>query len=243
MERFLQIISERLPDFGGLDLTPLIYALVLGGLVGLEREWHGRPAGLRTHALVCISATMLILISNRAEAGAIDLGETGRMVFDPNRMGAGIVTGIGFLGAVTVLRSGEMLRGLTTAACIWYVAGLGIVLGNREYALGVAGTALVLFVLLVLNWCTKLFRPVIYRRIILLHRREDAMALTEEMRGLLKGNRIRLLDVFSGHRMEDEEHELVLIVSLKNSLQAPAVTEAAAALEGVTSARWKFIDP
>ena len=115
--------------FGELDYLPLVLAVVLGGAVGLERESHGRPAGLRTHILVCLSATMVILVSRTVAATPLDLEQTTR-VFDPNRMGAGIVTGIGFLGAATVLRSGDVLRGLTTAACIWYVAVLGIVLGE-----------------------------------------------------------------------------------------------------------------
>src|SRR5262245_11506751 len=94
------------------EVLPLVFALLLGGAVGLEREYQGRPAGLRTHILVCLSSTMLILISR--ELGGDPVGGTGRVVFDPNRMGAGIVTGIGFLGASTVLRSGDFLRGLTT---------------------------------------------------------------------------------------------------------------------------------
>ena len=80
--------ASVLPDFASLDVTPLVYALVLGGLIGLEREWSGRAAGLRTHVLVCLSSTMLIMISQRM-GSAVELDPEGRLVFDPNRMGRG----------------------------------------------------------------------------------------------------------------------------------------------------------
>jgi hypothetical protein len=97
-------------------VAPLALAVLLGGAVGFEREWHGRPAGLRTHILVCLSATMLIVVSRIVAAGQVDLGEEGRLVFDPNRMGAGIVTGVGFLGAATVIyrRLSVVVQGLET---------------------------------------------------------------------------------------------------------------------------------
>src|SRR5262245_66534187 len=101
---------------------------------------------------------MLIMIAR--QVGSEDLG--GRTVFDPNRMGAGIVTGIGFLGAATVIRSGDILRGLTTAACIWYVAGLGIVVGTGHYALACVGTAIVLVVLTYMNRVASIIRPHAY---------------------------------------------------------------------------------
>jgi putative Mg2+ transporter-C (MgtC) family protein len=221
------------------DFLPLLFALLLGGAVGLEREYHGRPAGLRTHILVCLSSTMLIMISRRL--GADDHGDAVRTVFDPNRMGAGIVTGIGFLGASTVLRSGDFLRGLTTAACIWFVAGLGIVLGDGEYALGTACTVVVLFVLTVVNNLASVIAPTVYRRLIVHTRVSDLAALAEEIRALLAEERVDVMDVASGHDSENGRQELVLYVSLRNCGQAPRITARVAALEGVQQARWKPI--
>jgi len=231
--------SFPIPDFQSLNLYPLLYALVLGGAIGLEREWHGRPAGLRTHVLVCISATMLIMISQRT--GTVDLAGDGRLVFDPNRMGAGIVTGIGFLGAATVLRSGDLLRGLTTAACIWFVAGLGIVLGNENYALATLATGAVLLVLTLFNQLTGLIRPIIYRRLLVMHSRGDAQSLADEISKVLKSEGCRVLDVASGTDCVSQNHELVFYISLKSGLQSPRVTEAVAAVTGISSARWKLI--
>ena len=230
-----------MPDFTQTNLIPLLYALVLGGAIGLEREWHGRPAGLRTHILVCISSTMLILVSRAFEVAGQEIGEAGRLVFDPNRMGAGIVTGIGFLGAATVLRSGDVLRGLTTAACIWYVAGLGIVLGNEGYALALVGTVIVLIVLTFVNRLTDVIRPLVYRRLIVIYSRPDAEALLAEVRAVLTKENMRILDVSSGHDNSEQKHELVFFLAFKNELQAPRLSERIARIEGVVSARWRLI--
>lgn len=223
------------------NLVPLAYALVLGGLVGLEREWSGRPAGLRTHILVCLCSTMLIMISREVNLTLPTGTGNGNLVVDPNRMGAGIVTGIGFLGAATVLRSGDFLRGLTTAACIWYVAGLGIVLGKGDHVVGVVATAIVLFVLTIGNRMASVIAPLIYRRLIVISSRIDGDALAKEIVALLESERIRVLDIASGHDNGRRHNELVFYVSLKNKFQAPRLTELVARLEGVETARWTLI--
>jgi putative Mg2+ transporter-C (MgtC) family protein len=223
------------------DYVPLLFAVLLGGAVGLEREFHGRPAGLRTHILVCLSSTMLIMIAR--QLGTEELATNGRTVFDPNRMGAGIVTGIGFLGASTVLRSGDFLRGLTTAACIWFVAGLGIVLGDHHYALGTLCTAIVLLVLTLVNRLASVITPTIYRRLIVIARRNEIATLVTEVRGILTSEGIVVIDVASGHDNESGHQELVFLLSLRNQGQAPSVTERVAALAGVRQARWKQIAP
>jgi putative Mg2+ transporter-C (MgtC) family protein len=223
----------------GPELLPLVFALCLGGAVGLEREYHGRPAGLRTHILVCLSSTMLIMIAR--QVGHDDLG--GKTVFDPNRMGAGIVTGIGFLGASTVLRSGDFLRGLTTAACIWFVAGLGIVLGDQRYALGTLCTAIVLLVLTLMNRLASVITPTIYRRLIVVARRGELEPLVAEVRAILARESITVIDVASGHDNESGHQELVFFLSLRNQGQAPRITESVAKLAGVRQARWKPIAP
>jgi len=126
-------------------LFRLVLAVLLGGVVGMEREMHGRPAGFRTHIVVCLGATML-MVGSEYYRGYVDL-ET---VFDPNRMAAGIITGIGFLGAGAIMREENMVRGLTTAGCIWFVAGLGIVIGKGLFPLALWGTLLV-FIMLVFS--------------------------------------------------------------------------------------------
>jgi putative Mg2+ transporter-C (MgtC) family protein len=221
------------------EFLPLVFALLLGGAIGLEREYHGRPAGLRTHILVCLSSTMLILISRHL--GGEEVGGSGRVVFDPNRMGAGIVTGVGFLGASTVLRSGDFLRGLTTAACIWFVAGLGIVLGDHRYALGTLCTGIVLLVLTVVNRLAGAISPTIYRRLIVIAQRSELEPLVAEIRAILAVEAINVMDLASGNDNERGTQELVFFLSLRSSAQAPRVTERVAKLAGVLRARWKPI--
>ncbi len=123
-------------------LFRLVLAVLLGGIVGMEREMHGRPAGFRTHIVVCLGATMMIVGAEYYQNNFHP-----EMVFDPNRMAAGIITGIGFLGAGAIMREENMVRGLTTAGCIWFVAGLGIVIGKGLFPLALWGTLLVILML------------------------------------------------------------------------------------------------
>jgi len=127
---------------GGM-VCPLLLAVLLGGLIGLERELHGHPAGLRTHILVCVGATLMTLVSVHL------VGRRG----DPSRIAAQIVTGIGFLGAGAIIREGATIRGLTTAASVWTTAGIGLAVGAtpRLGELAVIATLIVLFTLWILN--------------------------------------------------------------------------------------------
>lgn len=133
----------------------LLIALVLSGIVGWQREIAQRPAGLRTHMLVCLGATLLTLVS---------VSITGA---DPMRLASGIVTGIGFIGAGTIIRSTPTeVRGLTTAASIWMIAGVGIAVGVGFYWGAVLTTFLAYIVLVVL------------KRVERLHHKEQERLLT-----------------------------------------------------------------
>lgn len=121
----------------------LLGALALGGLVGLERSYHGRPAGFRTHALVCLSTALLMLVTVYEDWWLAQLGSA-RAVIDPTRMAQGIMTGIGFIGAGAIIKEGMTVRGLTTAASIWITASIGILLGIGFYFPAVLATLLTL---------------------------------------------------------------------------------------------------
>jgi len=109
-------------------LLQLLAAVFAGGLIGFERSYHGRPAGFRTHALVCTASSLLMLVTlyqwQWFSPGALE-----RVAVDPTRMAQGIMTGIGFLGAGVIMKEGLSVRGLTTAASIWMTAAIGILLG------------------------------------------------------------------------------------------------------------------
>lgn len=122
-------------------LTRLFAALVLGGLIGLERELHGRPAGFRTHILVCMGAALTMVIGFQIHATA--RGATS----DPTRIAANVVSGIGFLGAGTIMREGANVRGLTTAASLWVSGVIGLAAGAGAYLAAAGTTGLVILAL------------------------------------------------------------------------------------------------
>jgi putative Mg2+ transporter-C (MgtC) family protein len=110
----------------------LVVALLAGAMIGYERSYHGRPAGFRTHTLVCTASSLLMLITVY-EAHWVVRVTTDSVRLDPTRMAQGIMTGIGFLGAGVIVKEGHFVRGLTTAASIWITAALGILAGVGFY--------------------------------------------------------------------------------------------------------------
>ena len=123
-------------------LFKLLLAVLLGGMVGFERELAGKPAGLRTNILICLGAALLMDLSIR-----IGLVEGGARIGDPSRIAAQIVTGVGFLGAGTIMQSQGVVTGLTSAATIWVVAAIGMAIGTGFYVEGLGAGLLVTFVL------------------------------------------------------------------------------------------------
>jgi putative Mg2+ transporter-C (MgtC) family protein len=130
-----------------LDLSiRLIIAAVLGLAIGFEREIHGHPAGLRTHMLVALGSSLFTVLSIRGFAG-----EAPGVDFDPTRIAAQIVSGIGFLGAGAILKDGIVIRGLTTAASLWATSAVGMAAGSGEFLIGAVGTAVILVSLWPIN--------------------------------------------------------------------------------------------
>jgi putative Mg2+ transporter-C (MgtC) family protein len=129
-----------------LTVVRLMFAALAGGLIGLERSYHGRPAGFRTHTLVCIASSLLMLLAifqwELLKDAPIDT-----IRVDPTRMAQGIMTGIGFLGAGVIIKESLTVRGLTTAASIWLTAAIGVVIGMGLYFAALASTVLALGVL------------------------------------------------------------------------------------------------
>ena len=124
----------------------VLLALLLGGLIGMERTLHGRAAGFRTHALVCL-ASALLMIAAVHQGRWMAVNAVGTITTDPTRTAQGIMTGIGFLGAGVIFKEGLTVRGLTTAASIWITAAIGILVGIGLYFVAVLGAATTLVVL------------------------------------------------------------------------------------------------
>lgn len=137
-------------------IVRLVMAMILGGLIGLERERGDRPAGLRTHTLVCVGSALFTLVSifgfgdtSPVHSTVDDMG----VRRDSARIAAQVVSGIGFLGAGTIIRDGISIKGLTTAASLWMVSAIGLAIGSGMYIVSIAGTVIALFILVFLhNW-------------------------------------------------------------------------------------------
>jgi putative Mg2+ transporter-C (MgtC) family protein len=135
-----------------LEITVhLASAWIAGSLIGLERSFHGRPAGFRTHALVCLASSLLMTITlYQSDWLPSIVADTFRA--DPQRMAQGIMTGIGFLGAGVIFKEGLSVRGLTTAASIWITASIGILYGVGFYFPALLGTLATLGTLSAFRW-------------------------------------------------------------------------------------------
>lgn len=125
-------------------LLRLAAAAALGSMVGFERERLLWAAGIRTHMLVCVGSCLIMIVSAYGFAGVLGQEHT---VLDPSRVAAQVVSGIGFLGAGSILARGEIIKGLTTAASIWTVAAIGLAIGGGLYFAGTASTILILIIL------------------------------------------------------------------------------------------------
>ncbi|WP_261800353.1 MgtC/SapB family protein [Paenibacillus sp. PAMC21692] len=155
---------ESVWEISWLDLTiRMVLSALLGGLIGIEREWSNHAAGFRTHILVCLGSTTIMLMSSYGFGQFID--EVNVRV-DPARLAAQVISGIGFLGAGAILRNGDVIKGLTTAASIWTVAAIGLCVGAGFYTGALVCTLMVLISLYVLNkWEKVLLRNRRYQTI------------------------------------------------------------------------------
>lgn len=152
-------LQELLPPLGRILLSAL-----LGGLLGFERDIHGRGAGLRTHLLVSMGACVFMILSTHVESFGVAVAATGfSRVTDPARIAAQVVTGIGFLGAGVIIKEGLSIRGLTTAACLWVAAAIGMASGAGFFVIAVITTAIALFSLTFLRTVENFYRKDVYR--------------------------------------------------------------------------------
>jgi len=146
-------------DLYGEFLVRILLASLLGGLIGLERDIHGRAAGLRTHLLVSLGAAVFTILSGVISNNAATSGFTS----DPARIAAQIVSGIGFLGAGVIIKEGVNVRGLTTAACLWTVAAIGMAAGSGYYARAIFATVIAMIGLVLLKYSENLYSKDAYR--------------------------------------------------------------------------------
>lgn len=220
-------------------LLRLCFALVLGGLIGLEREIHGRPAGLRTHIMVCLGATM-IMISSEFLMHISFITESAQSVkTDPGRIVAGIVTGIGFLGAGAIIRIGDLIRGLTTAACIWFAATLGVVIGSGYFGLGIVTTGLVLIVLILLNKLESHIPKIEYRKLVIRVYKKRLKLFEDRATQLLLENHIQIKDKQYHWDKKSNEVEIIYQIRTRSSNVGECMLFTIGEIEEVIAIDWE----
>lgn len=175
-----------------IDNQTVILRIVLsffaGAIIGIEREAHRQLAGLRTHMLICIGSTIIMLLSIYIPQ-IYPQFQNG----DPGRIAAQVVSGIGFIGAGAILRMGINVRGLTTAASIWSIAAIGLVIGAGMYLTAGIAVALILIVLMVVDALErKFFTPVNYKNLTIATGNPESNSVVQS---ILKQHKIRIIDI------------------------------------------------
>jgi putative Mg2+ transporter-C (MgtC) family protein len=201
-------------------MVRIVGALAVGAAIGFERSFHGRPAGFRTHALVCVASALLMLVTVYQNEWmtqvALDAIRT-----DPTRMAQGIMTGIGFLGAGVIFKEGLTVRGLTTAASIWMTASIGILVGVGFWMPALFGTLATLLVLSAFRVVEDKLPSEFYAHHHVRFKR-DAVMGEEELRKLVGGHGFSVANL-STRLIEDGrffEYRMVIRSRDKSSAQA-----------------------
>lgn len=215
----------------GYVLAKLVLAVVLGGAIGWERETLDRPAGFRTHVLVCVGSAvyMLVSLSFVAQARA-----------DPGRIAAQVATGMGFLGAGTILRHGSVVRGLTTAASLWTVAAIGLCIGRGGMIMLVAVLATIV-VLLTLTTLGRVEKGIVSKRQyrLALIRAPQVRRFLPQIKEIFDGASARIQSVEVVPSDEPGLHDMRVVVRLPPGITTEQLTLDLMALEGITAIQWE----
>jgi putative Mg2+ transporter-C (MgtC) family protein len=198
----------------------LVVAVVIGGLIGIEREYKGKPAGMRTNILMCLGSALIMILS-------IEVARKAGPPADPGRIAAQVVTGVGFLGAGTIIRSRVSVTGLTSAATVWIVAALGLVIGAGQFVIGAVAAVLMIITLTALNGVEH--RLMARRQLHVLRLRVQGKQL-ERLREVLRDSRITADDLDIKRR---DDHIQVDIDYIAVERKHVALVEAIEALDDV----------
>lgn len=213
-------------------LIRILLAAFFGGLVGIEREIHGRAAGLRTHILVSTGAALFMVTSICV---ALNYSYAGQA--DPSRIAAQVVTGIGFLGAGAIIRYGASIRGLTTAASIWAVSAIGLAVGAGMYeAAGI--TTFVVIMVLVLSRLEERMELKGYARKLEIKLDLNAGTSIEDIRKLVEAYGGRIKMVSAGEDKDQTERKVILDIMLPRMYNREITAELISS-PGVKNVAWK----
>ena len=215
-------------------LSRLILAAVLSGAIGFEREFHGRSAGFRTHILLCIGSTLIMLTSMHM----FDI-YYGKVIVDPGRIAAGVITGIGFLGAGTIMHFKSSIKGLTTAASLWVVAGIGLAVGSGLYFGAIVTTVLTIIALMIFSKLEHAMIRKDWYRTIAIETKEGIDQL-KSIRAILDEWRAEITDFEVDRAKDGVNMMLKLGLKLYSPKYADKLIEDIGRLNGVNHVKWEL---
>ena len=211
----------------------LVLSAILSGIVGFEREFHGRAAGFRTHILLCVGSTLIMLTSIHI----FDV-YSGRVPVDPARLAAGVVTGIGFMGAGTIMRYKASVRGLTTATSLWVVAGIGLAVGSGLYFGAVITTLIAVIALMFFSRLEHVMIRKNWYKTVIIETKEGVEQL-KKIRETLSEYGSEINDLEADRSKDGTNMILKFGLKLTTNLHNAQLIEDIARIEGVKSVKWE----
>lgn len=208
-------------------ITRLVVAALLGAVVGIEREFHRQPAGLRTHIILSIGSALAMCVSVRLAMDFREFVPNG----DPARLAAQVISGIGFLGAGAIMRYGTSIKGLTTATSLWTIAIVGLAVGAGHYYAAVAATGLQLTTLVVLDYVEKKYIHGHATRTIHLVA-SDRPHLTQEFEDVLRMKRIEIKSMNVNKNIQDRQIEIEALVKIPEQADIDDIVDTLSRVEG-----------
>src|SRR5436305_7990296 len=195
-------------------------ALIAGAMIGFERTFHGRPAGFRTHALVCIASAILMIVTVY-QSQWMTMLEHDAIRTDPTRMAQGIMTGIGFLGAGVIFKEGLTVRGLTTAASIWVTAAIGILVGIGFWFAAIVGAVAALIVLALFRYIESRLPNEFYAHHMLRFARDHVIS-EEEVHRLIYDHGFTIANLSSRLSESGQQFEYRMTIKSRDGKHAEA---------------------
>jgi putative Mg2+ transporter-C (MgtC) family protein len=222
-------VGPDLPLWEGV--ARLLLVVLLAGAVGLERELRDQEAGLRTHMLVGLGSALFVIVGNFSWS-ELEFGNDVGVVLDPSRVVAYVITGIGFLGAGTIIKHGINIKGLTTAASLWVVAAVGVAVGAGDYGLGVVATAIVLLSL----WPVRMLANALGLRASRGHRLELELEPQGSVAAVLARLEAQGAETMSAKLTEEDDVRRLELVMVQSDADLGRLLDAAASAPDVRSA-------
>nr|WP_320120461.1 MgtC/SapB family protein [uncultured Marinifilum sp.] len=211
MDFFNQLITET-EITGETILFRLVLSFIVGAIIGIERETHKQPAGLRTHILICMGSTLIMLLS-------IFIPQTFQNFQngDPSRIAAQVVSGIGFLGAGAIMKFGVNVKGLTTAASIWVIAALGLTIGAGMYTGVIWGAVILLFALVLMDVVEKKLFPSKFIKRLHIYTTGNTVSQNDFL-PILKKYKISVRTIDLEHSLDENRLNYFLTIQISESV-------------------------